>query len=215
MRENDRWTGTAAMVAAVVATVLAPLHALARFATEGGKEDLEMGLVRAWAEPAAEVLRPLIAWSDADTVYLTYGKLWAPLILVATLCAVAVRRRRAPYGAENWGWRLALTGYTWAAVGVGVSYWTPLLEEGFGFTLVGMLIAFIGSGVLGVTLLRRRFRSVVTPVLLVAWFPLFPVLSSVIAMGAAVLPMLWAWALAGRHLTDQPVSVDDGVAATA
>jgi hypothetical protein len=63
-----------AFVAAVTGTVLAPLHALSRHATADGAEDLESPLVRAWAEPAADVLSPLLTWSDPDTVYLTYGK---------------------------------------------------------------------------------------------------------------------------------------------
>jgi hypothetical protein len=41
-------------------------------------------------------------------------------------------------------------------------------------------------------------------VLLIAWLPLFFVLSDLIAMGAALLPALWAWAIAGWSLASAP-----------
>ncbi len=53
-----------------------------------------------------------------DTVYVTYGKLWTPILLAAVLCAFAVRRRRTPTGGEKWVWRLTLTGMVGITVGV-------------------------------------------------------------------------------------------------
>ncbi|TAL23785.1 MAG: hypothetical protein EPN99_03830 [Frankiales bacterium] len=200
MKLDDQQIARAAVAAAVAGTVLAPIAALSRFATEDGKEDLESGVVRAWAEPAADALAPLLEWASADTVYLTYGKLWAPILLVVVLTAVAVRRTREPAGAEKWGWRLTLTGLVGMTVGVTGSYWTPLLEEFFLATLPFMLIGMVGALVLGIPLLRRGFRPRAAAVLLILWLPLFFVLSSVIAMGAALLPALWAFALAGRTL---------------
>lgn len=181
--------------------MLAPLAALSRFATEEGKGDLESGVVRAWAEPSADALSPLLDWASADTVYTTYGKLWAPILLVVALCAVAVRRTRMPVGAERWGWRLTLTGLVGMTVGVTGSYWTPLLDEFFAVTLLFMLIGMIGALVLGISLLRRGFQPRGAAVLLALWLPLFFALSGLIAMGAALLPVLWAFALAGRSLT--------------
>ena len=204
MKLTDATVGRAAFVAAVAATVHAPVAALTRFATEEGKEDLESGVVRAWAEPAADVLAPLLEWGSADTVYLTYGKLWAPILLAAVLCAFAVRRHRTPSGAEKWGWRLTLTGITGIGIGVTTSYWTPLLDEAFLLTIPFMLIGMIGGLVLGIGLLRRGFRPRATSVLLVAWLPAFFVLTDVIAMGAALLPVLWAFGLAGRALAAEP-----------
>ena len=200
MKLTDATIGRAAFVAAVAGTVLAPIAALTRFATEDGKEDLESGAVRAWAEPAADALSPLLEWGSADTVYVTYGKLWAPIMLAAVLCAFAVRRRRTPTGAEKWGWRVTLTCITGIGVGVTTSYWTPLLEEAFLLTIPFMLIGMIGGMVLGIGLLRRGFRPRATAVLLVSWLPAFFVLTDVIAMGAALLPLLWAFGIAGRAL---------------
>jgi hypothetical protein len=77
MRTNtaDRWVGITAWVVAWIGLVLAPIHALSRFATAAGSGDLDSAVVRAWAVPAARALRPLLTWSDADTVYVAYGRL--------------------------------------------------------------------------------------------------------------------------------------------
>src|SRR4051812_36844481 len=206
MKLDDNQIGRAALVAAVAGTALAPLAALARFATEDGKQDLESGVVRAWAEPARDALKPLLDWGSTETVYTSYGKLWTPILLAALLCAIAVRRRRTPTGAEKWGWRLTLTGMVGMTIGVTGSYWTPLLDEFFVAALPFILLAMIGGIVLGLGLLRRDFRPRATAVLLIAWLPLFFVLSDVIAMGAALLPALWAWALAGWSLAVEPAS---------
>ncbi|MBK5305069.1 MAG: hypothetical protein JJD92_00120 [Frankiaceae bacterium] len=200
MKLDDNQIGRAALGAAAAGTVLAPLSALARFATEDGKSDLESGVVRAWAEPARDALEPLLDWASADTVYTTYGKAWTPILLAALLCALTVFRRRTPTGAEKWGWRMTLVGLVGMTIGVTGSYWTPALDEFFLVALPFMLIAMIGGIVLGIGLLRRGFRPRATAVLLIAWLPLFFVLSSVIAMGAALLPALWAWAIAGWSL---------------
>ncbi|MFP5220378.1 MAG: hypothetical protein ACLGIG_11730 [Actinomycetes bacterium] len=200
MRLTDSQVGKAAVAAAAAGTVLAPVHALSRFATAEGKEDLDSSAVRAWAEPAAEALSPLLDWAGVDTVYTTYGKLWAPILLAALVCALAIRRGRAPNGAETWGWRLHLTGLAGMTVGVAGTYWTPLLEEFFAVTLPFLLVAVIGAIVLGAGLLRRGFRPRTTAVLLLLWLPLFVLLSALIAMGAGVLPVVWAWAVAGYSL---------------
>lgn len=209
MGPTDQQIGKAAFVAAVAGTALAPFAALSRFATEDGKEDLESGAVRAWAEPAADVLAPLLDWSNADTVYLTYGKLWAPIMLAAVLCAFTVRRGRTPTGGERWGWRLTLIGITGIGLGVTTTYWTPLLDEAFLVTVPFMLLAMIGGLVLGISLLRRGFRPRATAVLLAAWLPAFFGLSALIAMGAALLPMLWAFGVAGWRMAASPTPAQE------
>lgn len=212
---TDQQLGKAAVVAAAAGTVLAPIHALGRFATEDGKEDLESGAVRAWAEPAADALSPLLDWGSADTVYLTYGKLWAPIMLAALLCAFAVHRRRTPAGGEKWGWRLMLTGVTGATIGVTTSYWTPLLDEAFLATIPFVLLSLIGGLVLGISLLRRGFRPQTTGALLALWLPGFFVLSGLIAMGAALLPFLWAFGVAGWSLATSPEAAPEPMTAPA
>ncbi|MGK5685190.1 hypothetical protein [Actinoplanes sp. URMC 104] len=202
VRTTERVVGVCAWAGAWLGLALAPVHALSRFATADGAPDLDSPVVRAWAEPAADGLRPLLSWSDSETVYTTYGRLWTPLILAAVACAVLVRRRREPTGAERWAWRVVLTAYGLMAVSVLGDYFTPWRDESFAYLgIPAVLLGLAGSSVLGVVLYRRGFRPRATAVLLAAWLPLFFGLSMLIAMGAGLLPMLLAWGLAGRSLT--------------
>jgi hypothetical protein len=200
--ERAAMLGRAAFWSAGFATVLGPVHALARYATEDGKEDLDLPGVRAWAEPARDALNPILDWSSADTVYTTYGKLWLPVFLLATLMALVVRGTRGETtGAEKWGWRIASLGYVVATVALVGEYWSPFLDETFAIVgIPGVLLSLIGSTVLGIGLLRRGYRPRVTAVLLVAWIPLMLVISDLVALGAACLPFLWAWGLTGRDV---------------
>lgn len=197
--------GPVALVAACAGTILAPIHALSRFATADGASDLDSTVVRTWAVPASHLLRPLLDWSDPMTVYTTYGRVWLPVLLAATACAFVIRRRRDPVGLERWGWRLALPGYVLATASIVGDYWTPWMDTSFAYLgIPGMLISVAGSTVLGIALLRRRFRPRLTGWLLATWLPALIALSSLIALGAGLLPMLWAWALASRTPRTDP-----------
>ena len=82
-------------------------------------------MTAAWAEPAADVLAPLLNWADPDVVYVTYGKIWFPVFLAFTLCAFVVYRRRA----AAWGSRSGRGGRpsrrtSSRRVGVFLDYWT-------------------------------------------------------------------------------------------
>ena len=101
-REAGR-IGRFAWVMAWVGLVVGQLHALSRFATADGKEDLELPWTAAWAEPAADVFAPLLDWADPDLVYVTYGKIWFPVFVAFTLCAFVVYRRRAAERASRSG----------------------------------------------------------------------------------------------------------------
>jgi len=194
-----RTVGHAAWIGAWVGVVLAPLHALSRFATAEGREDLQFAPTRLWAEPAARRLRPLLEWADPDTVYLTYGKVWLFPFLAATVCAFLVWGSRDRRGLERVAWPITLTGLVIATVSVVGDYFTPWIDASFLFLgIPGTLISLAGSLLLGIALLRRGFRPRLTALLLILWFPLLFVLSSVASMGAAALPMLFAWGLAGR-----------------
>ena len=81
----QRRVGTFAWAMAWVGLVVGQLHALARFATADGREDLELPWTRAWAEPAADLLAPLLEWGDPDLVYFHYGKVWFPVFVGFTL----------------------------------------------------------------------------------------------------------------------------------
>ncbi len=206
-----RRIGRYAWVMAWVGLVVGQLHALARFATADGREDLELPLTRAWADPAAEALAPLLGWGDPDLVYVTYGKVWFPVFVAFTLAAFVVHRERSAArrlgGFERWTWRVVLTGYVTACLGVFLDYWTQwggeynvLFTVGWFVTLPAFLVTMVGSTVLGTTLLARGFRPWFPALLLAGTFPLaFFVILQVTSMGSAALPIMFAFGLLGRR----------------
>ena len=211
-REAGR-IGRFAWVMAWVGLVVGQLHALSRFATADGKEDLELSWTAAWAEPASDALAPLLDWADADVVYVTYGKIWFPVFLAFTLCAFVVHRRREPQGFEQWAWRAALAAYVLACAGVFLDYWTQWTGnykgdgiEGWFFdvawvvTVPGLLLTLLCSTVLGITLLVKRFRPGLPAVLLALVIPLAVGILQVTSMGSAVLPVIFAFGILGRRL---------------
>jgi hypothetical protein len=211
--QTQRRIGRFAWVMAWVGLIVGQLHALARFATEDGKADLELPFTAAWAEPTADLLQPLLGWANPDIVYITYGKIWFPVFLAITLCAFVVYRRRQPVRVEKWAWRFAIMAYALACVAVFLDYWTQWTGnyngdgiEGALFTLAWLitlpsLLAFmLTSTVLGVTLLVKRFRPTLPAVLLALLIPLAFGILQVTSMGNAALPVIFAFGILGRRI---------------
>jgi hypothetical protein len=203
---SQRVIGRFAWVAAWVGLVVGQLHALSRYATIDGKKDLGLPLVRLWSDPARNALRPLLDWANPDTVYLTYGKIWLPVVAGFTLCAFVLHRRRSPAGFEKWAWRVALTGYVCAVAGFFCVYYTQFTAENaffgvaFAITLLGLLITLIGSTMLGIALLRNGFRPRATSWLLALNIPLAIVILQITSLGNAILPIAFAYAVVGRQI---------------
>jgi hypothetical protein len=210
---HERQIGRFAWVMAWVGLVVGQLHALARFATADGKEDPELPLTAAWAEPAAEALAPLLEWADPDVVYVTYGKIWLPVFAAFTLCAYVVYRRRRPRGFEKWAWRVAIAVYTAACLGVFLDYWTQwtgdyngsgveaaFFTAGWVVTFPSFLLMLLTTTVLGVTLLVKGFRPTVPAVLLALMIPLAFGILQVTSMGSAALPVMVAFGILGRRI---------------
>lgn len=203
---DRQWVGRAAVAGAILGVVLTPLHAMARHATPDGSADLALPLTRAWSEPMSEVVRALLDWSDPQTVYVTYGKAWVLVFGAAALCALAVARRRDPQGVEKWMWRAALAGYWLSTAAAFFTYWTPWWLDA-SFTMLGipgLLLTVVGSTALGITLLRGRFTPPGTAWLLTLSLPLLLLLGQIVSFGGALMPIVLAWAIAGRHLNDLP-----------
>ena len=211
--KDQRRIGRFAWVMAWVGLVVGQLHALSRFATPDGREDLELPFLAAWAEPATELLDPLLTWASPEVVYVTYGKVWFPVFAAFTLCAYVVFRRRQPDGVEKWAWRFALTGYVLACVGTFLDYWTQWTGnyngdgiEGTFFsiawvvTVPALLMMMLGSTALGITLLVKRFRPALPAVLLAAMIPLAFAILQVTSMGSVALPVMFAFAILGRRV---------------
>jgi hypothetical protein len=207
LERHSTTVGRCAWWAAWLGLIGGQLHALSRFETADGRSDLELPLTAAWAEPAADALRPMLDWGDPDLVYVTYGKLWLPVFVAFFLCAVLVRHRRRPEGFEKWAWRVVLVGYAWAVADVAMSYWTQwtgsynaLFEPAFLIGLPGVVITLLGSSVLGVALVLKGFRPRASALLLLGAFPLALLITQVTSMGSAVLPISFAFALCGLRI---------------
>ncbi len=197
--------GQCAWVLAWVGVVVGQLHALARHATVDGASDLEQPLTRAWAQPASAALRPLLDWGDPDTVYLTYGKAWLPVFAAFTLCAFVVRHRRAPRASERIAWFVALAGYVVVTLSIVGAYYTPWLDQAFMFLVVpGLLLSLVGSTALGALLLKNRFRPSGTAWLLTLSFPLALAIAQITSLGNALLPVVFAFGIAGRSIARGP-----------
>jgi len=213
---HERQIGRFAWVMAWVGLVVGQLHALARFRTADGQEDIDPDnypLTAAWAEPADDLLSPLLGWANPDIVYITYGKIWFPVFVAFTLCAYVVYRRRRPQGFEKWAWRLAIGAYAVACVGVFLDYWTQwtgnyngdgieakLFTVAFMVTVPGLLGMLLFSTILGVTLLVKRFRPVLPALLLALMIPLAVGIVEVTSLGSAALPVMFAFGILGRRI---------------
>jgi hypothetical protein len=200
---NLAWTG------AWLGLVAGQLHALARHRTADGRGDLEVASTRVWAEPAADLLSPLLTWAPPDVVYLSYGKVWLPVFLAFTVCAFVVRGRRQPYGAERWAWRVALPAYVGACVAVAAEYWTMwtgmnggLLDAVFLASVPVMLLTLISSTWLGIVLVRRGER--LPGLLLALAVPGFVAIPMVTSLGNVVLPIAFGFGVLGRRMAAEP-----------
>lgn len=218
LEERAPLIGRLAWVFAWVGLVVGQLHALARHQTVDGRSDLDSPLVRAWSDPARDLLAPLLDWGSPDTVYLTYGKVWLPVFVAFTLCAFVVRRRRRPVGVEKWTWRVVLPAYVLACASVAAEYWTQwgamdadLLDVVFLASIPVILVTMLGSSVLGVVLLRRGLRW--PAALLALTFPLVFVISAVTSLGNVALPIAFGFGLLGRRIAraDAGLTGSDGV----
>jgi hypothetical protein len=207
LMKNQRLIGRAAWIAAWVGLVVGQLHALSRHATAAGAEDLELPATAVWAVPAARALAPLLGWGDADLVYVTYGKIWFPVFLAFTLCALVIYQRRRPGLWETWVWRLTLSGYVLACAGVFLEYWTQwtgnynvLFEVGWIVIVPALVLTMVGSTVLGITLLVRDSSPRLPALLLALVIPLAWVILQATSLGNAVLPVMFAFGILGRRL---------------
>jgi hypothetical protein len=218
--EAQRRIGTYAWVMAWVGLVVGQLHALARHQTADGRGDLHQWTTRVWSDPARAALKPLLDWANPDVVYLTYGKIWLPVFAAFTLCAFVVRRRLQPHGFEKWAWRIALTGYVWACLSVFGDYWLqwgshasePLLTITFVAGLPGLLLTLVGSSLLGIALLRRGYRPRASAWLLALTLPAAFVISMFTSMGSLALPVMFAFAIAGRRVAQERTYVESSEA---
>lgn len=210
---TSRFAGLYAVLATAVMFFTAPLLALSYFATSEGAEELENGTVSAWADPAGDRLSGLLTWASPDRVYSSYLQVFSLCFPAVLLCALAIRRRRlVAKRNERWGWRVVLTGYGLATVGIVLAglvlvFSSPTSDAlnivFLSLMVPGMLISAIGSTWLGISLLRSkdRFTPRATAWLLTVAFPAMAVIPVVLGHNSVgMLPMILAWGIAGAGL---------------
>jgi hypothetical protein len=190
-----------------VGLVVGQFHAMARHNTADGSSDLEIWTTRVWSDPARDFFSPLLEWANADAVYLTYGKIWFPVFAAYTACAFVLYKRRRPTGFEKFAWRLALTAYVWGVVAVFVTYWTQwthvtqLLDIAFlVLDIPAVLLGWLGSTMLGITLIAHGYRPRATGWLLALSVPLAFAITQFTSLGSGALPEMFAFGIAGRQL---------------
>jgi len=204
-------TGLYAAIAAATAVILSPLLALSYFATGEGADELQNPTVAAWADPARDLIGPLLTWAAPERVYATYVQAFALLFPAVLLCAWAVRARR-PRGTrtERVGWRIALAGYGVATAGLLAAFVILIAGSIAGdalnivfltLLLPGMFLSAIGSTVLGIALLRGRYAPRLTPWLLTLAFPSMVVVPTLLGHNSlGMVPLMVAWGVTGLRL---------------
>ena len=191
--------GVAAIAGGIVGILYFPLHSLAYFATEDGTE----GPVK-WADRGRDLLEPLLDWGSADTVYRTFGKVSVVVVLgfVLGLVALWLSRRGIAQRLEGWAFRIALVGYPLLLLGTVVEYWTPYLDFGFiAFSAPGLLLALIGSTLLGIAFLRQNAVARAGSWLLALSIPLVLGMTALVGhLSGGLLPLDLAWTVLGLWL---------------
>jgi len=143
------------------------------------------------------------------------SKIWFPLFLAFTLCALLIYTQRRPGRWETWVWRVALTGYVLACAAVFLDYWTQwtgnynvLFQVGWIVTVPGLVLTMVGSTVLGITLLVRGSAPRLPALLLALVIPLAWLILQATSLGNAVLPVMFAFGILGRRLASGSAVAD-------
>jgi hypothetical protein len=204
-RDQVRLMGLAAMVGGALGVLVSPLYSLAYFAgTDDGTSDAESALVQAWAEPARDLLGPLLTFASPDDVYLTYGKLFLFVWTGMLAGLVGLHARHAGRGGrlERWGFRASFLGLLLLIIGAFGAYWLGLVEASFvAFLVPGLLLFMFGSSIFGL----GTWRAGVAPrtgalLLVVGGFPGTFLISEIATLGGGLVLLYLAWAVLGHAL---------------
>ena len=145
-------------------------------------------------------------------MYNTYTQAFAVLLPAVILCAWVTRAHRTGpmSGSERWGWRIALTGYALATIGIVTVALVEINASPNGsavgavfiaLMVPGMLITAIGSTVLGIGLLRSDYTPKLTAWLLALAIPFQLLGTGVLGHNSIGMVALFAaWGVTGWHL---------------
>ena len=202
--DQVRFTGLAAMVGGALGVLVSPLYSLAYFAgADEGALDAESALVKAWAEPARDLLGPLLTFASPDDVYLTYGKLFLFVWIGMLAGLVGLHARHAGRGGrlERWGFRASFLGLMLLVIGAFGAYWLGLVEASFvAFLVPGLLLLVLGSSIFGLGTWRARVAPRAGALLLVVGGPGVLVISEIATLGGGLVLLYLAWVVLGHAL---------------
>jgi hypothetical protein len=205
-----RRAGLAAMVGGVLGVLVSPFYSLAYFASSDGVADEATAAQRAWAEPARDLLEPLLTFASADVVRITYGKLWLFVWAGMLIGLVGLHARHAGRGGrlERWGYRASFAGLLLMVIGA-LGFW---LEFAFGFAAVlvfpGLLLIALGSPIFGLGTWRAGVAPRTGALLLVVGGPAVLVISEAATLGGGLVLAYLAWVVLGYALWSERVTVE-------
>jgi hypothetical protein len=200
-----RSTGLAAIVGGALGVLVSPLYSLAYFATDDGASDAESAWVQAWAEPARDLLGPLLTFASPDVVRLTYGKLFLFIWMGMLAGVVGLHARHAGQGGrlERWGFRASFTGLLLLVSGAAAGFWLELQVAFIFITFLvpGLLLLVFGSSIFGL----GTWRAGVAPrtgalLLVVGGLPGTLVISEIATLGGGLVLVYLAWVVLGHAL---------------
>jgi hypothetical protein len=206
--DRVRLTGLAAMVGGVLGLLNAPLYSLAYFATDAGAPSAESSWAQAWAEPARDLLDPLLTFASPDDVYLTYGKLFMFVWMGMLAGLVGLHARHAGEGGrlERWGFRASFVGSLLLTIGAFGAYWLGFVDASFVALLVpGLFLLTFGAAIFGL----GTWRAGVAPragalLLVVGGFPGAFLISEIATLGGGLVLLYLAWVVLGQALWSEP-----------
>jgi hypothetical protein len=216
--DRVRATGLTAMAGGALGLLCAPLYSLAYLATDAGAPHAESAPVQAWAEPARDLLAPLLTFASPDTVYLTYGKLFLFVWIGMLAGLVGLHARHAGHAGrlERWGFRTSLVSLLLLTTGAVGAYWLGLVEASFAALIVpGLLLLTFGATLFGL----GTWRAGVAPrtgatLLIVGGFPGTFLISELATLGGGLVLLYLAWLVLGHSLRSQPATPAYGARST-
>jgi hypothetical protein len=212
------WAGLAAIAGGALGVVFAPLYSLAYFATADGAADASSPWVRAWADPARDLLDPLLSFASPDVVRLTYFKLFLFIVvgMLAGLVGLHASQARRGGRLERWGFRASLLGLLLLTSGALAGYWPPLLHFSFvAFILPGLLLLVVGSPLFGLGTWRAGVAPRIGAGLLIVGGPAVLLISEVATLGGGLVLIYLAWVVLGHPLWSATPTPAHTVASTA
>ena len=205
--DQARLTGLAAIVGGALGILVAPLYSLAYFATGEG----EPGAGSFWAEPARDLLDPLLTFASPDDVYLTYGKLFLFVWIGMLAGLVGLHARHAGRGGrlERWGFRVSLVGWLLLTIGAFGAYWLGFVDTSFAAFLVpGLFLGTCGATLFGLGTWRAGVAPRAGALLLVVGGPALFVLSEIATLGGGLILVYLAWVALGHALWSETLIVE-------